>query len=241
MTTGTVREYWERQSCETENATAPKFSANYFQQIEEYRYKTQPFIHSFAQFTRWRGKKVLEVGYGAGTDLIQFARAGADIFGIDVTDEAFQNLNAANKATGIGEVRIFTGDAEWLPWPSRTFDLGYSYGTLHHCDNTAKAVKELARVVKPGGQVKVMLYNRHSVNVAMLCARHFCLPKTALARHQESPDTKAFTKREAARLMSEAELTDLHIENAAMNGAPMRKLIEYFGLGFYWLITANKL
>src|ERR1043166_4190078 len=80
-----VRDFWNRQSCDTNFARAPKFSREYFEQIEAYRYGDQPFIHSFAQFTRYHGKKVLEVGFGAGTDFIQWLRAGAIASGIDLT------------------------------------------------------------------------------------------------------------------------------------------------------------
>jgi 2-polyprenyl-3-methyl-5-hydroxy-6-metoxy-1,4-benzoquinol methylase len=87
-----VKAYWNRQSCETDHARAQKFSREYFEEIERFRYSTQPFIHSFAQFTRYHGKRVLEVGFGAGTDFIQWLRAGAIVSGIDLTEEALANL-----------------------------------------------------------------------------------------------------------------------------------------------------
>ena len=63
-----VKAFWNRESCDTWQAQSEKFSREYFEQIEQWRYRDQPFIHSFAQFTRYRGKRVLEVGFGAGTD-----------------------------------------------------------------------------------------------------------------------------------------------------------------------------
>src|SRR5438128_868656 len=87
-----VRAYWDRQSCNTHVATAEKFSREYFEEIETYRYTDQPFIHSFAQFTRYQRKKVLEVGFGAGTDFIQWLRAGARASGINLTQEGLDNL-----------------------------------------------------------------------------------------------------------------------------------------------------
>src|SRR5260221_7081090 len=67
-----VRDFWNRQSCDTHVAQASKFSRDYFEEIESYRYFDQPFIHSFAQFSRYHNQKVLEVGFGAGTDFIQW-------------------------------------------------------------------------------------------------------------------------------------------------------------------------
>src|SRR5947207_8609771 len=87
-----VKAFWNRQSCDTQHAQADKFTRAYFEQIEQWRYADQPFIHSFAQFTRYHGKKVLEVGFGAGTDFIQWLRAGAMASGIDLTEEALDNL-----------------------------------------------------------------------------------------------------------------------------------------------------
>ena len=87
-----VKAYWNRQSCETDQARSQKFTREYFEEIEQHRYTTQSFIHSFAQFTRYRGKRVLEVGFGAGTDFIQWLRAGAVATGIDLTEEALDNL-----------------------------------------------------------------------------------------------------------------------------------------------------
>ena len=83
-----VHAFWNRESCDADQARAAKFSREYFEQIEQWRYLDQPFIHSFAQFSRYHGKRVLEVGFGAGTDFIQWLRAGARLSGIDLTDEA---------------------------------------------------------------------------------------------------------------------------------------------------------
>ena len=72
-----VKAFWNRESCDTGQARSEKYSREYFEQIEQWRYRDQPFIHAFAQFTRYRDKRVLEVGFGAGTDFIQWLRAGA--------------------------------------------------------------------------------------------------------------------------------------------------------------------
>ena len=87
-----VRDFWNQKSCDTQVAEAPEFSREYFEQIESFRYLDQSFIHGFAQFTRYHKKRVLEVGFGAGTDFIQWLRAGAIASGIDLTQEALDNL-----------------------------------------------------------------------------------------------------------------------------------------------------
>ena len=62
ITKAQVRDFWNAQSCGTEATTAAKFTREYFEEVEAFRYYDQPFIHSFAQFTRFHGRKVLEVG-----------------------------------------------------------------------------------------------------------------------------------------------------------------------------------
>ena len=96
-----VRGFWNRRSCDTHAATSGKFSKEYFEEIESYRYQDQPFIHSFAQFTRYRDKKVLEVGFGAGTDFVQWLRAGAKASGIDLTQEGLDNLTHRIQVYGL--------------------------------------------------------------------------------------------------------------------------------------------
>src|SRR5690349_8891499 len=124
-----VHDFWNRQSCHTQVATSEKFSRAYFEEIEAYRYRDQPCIHAFAQFSRYRGKKVLEVGFGAGMDFIQWLRAGAIASGIDLTEEALENLNHCIQVYGLPAPQsIRVGDAEALPFESNSFDLGYSFG-----------------------------------------------------------------------------------------------------------------
>jgi SAM-dependent methyltransferase len=230
-----VKAYWNRQSCETDQARSDKFSHEYFEEVERFRYGSQPFIHSFAQFTRYHGKRVLEVGFGAGTDFIQWLRAGAVASGIDLTEEALGNLSHRVEAYGLPKPeRIQVGDAENLPFESGVFDLGYSYGVLHHTPNTEKAISELVRVVRPGGEIKIMLYNRHSLNTlnlwvqfALLKGRPWKSFRWVLWNHQESICTKAYTCAEVRRILSSMGLTNIQVKPVAMDADFGMK---YFGL-----------
>lgn len=214
-----VRQYWNRQSCDTDSASSEKFSLKYFEEIENYRYTTQPFIHSFAQFTRYRGKKVLEVGYGAGTDFIQWLRAGARATGIDLTQEAHDNLTHRIQVYGLPSPEfIGLGDAENLPFPSDSFDLGYSFGVLHHSPNTETAVKELVRIVRPGGEIKIMLYNRNSIWVynhwikfALLQGKPWKSLRWVLWNHMESVGTKAYTRKELRNMLAPMPLEQITV------------------------------
>ena len=214
-----VRGYWNRQSCDTHAASSEKFTKDYFEEIESYRYKDQPFIHSFAQFPRYHGKRVLEVGFGAGTDFIQWLRAGAKVSGIDLTQEGLDNLTHRIAVYGLpAPESIRVADAENLPFESGTFDLGYSFGVLHHSPDTPKAVAELVRVIRPGGELKIMLYNRYSicalnawVRYALLRGQPWKSLRWALWNHVESIGTKAYTRAELRQMLAPLGLTDIHI------------------------------
>ncbi len=92
-----VRDYWDKESCGAGKAESEKFSRQYFEEIEQYRYATEPEIFSFAQFTRFRDQKVLEVGIGAATDFMQWVRAGAKAY-------VLKQCTSDDLATAIREV-----------------------------------------------------------------------------------------------------------------------------------------
>jgi len=214
---GQVHDFWNRQSCDTHIAASDKFTRDYFEEIETFRYRDQPCIHAFAQFTRYYGKRVLEVGFGSGTDFIQWLRAGAVATGIDLTEEALDNLNHRIKVYGLpAPERIQVGDAEALPFESNSFDLGYSFGVLHHTPNTEKAIAELVRVVQPGGEIKIMLYNLNSlcvfktwVKYAVLRGRPWKSFRWAAANHIESAGTKAYTRGDLRRILQALPLKEV--------------------------------
>jgi ubiquinone/menaquinone biosynthesis C-methylase UbiE len=214
-----VKAFWNQESCDADQARSEKYSREYFEQIEQWRYWDQPFIHSFAQFTRYHGKRVLEVGFGAGTDLVQWLRAGAVVSGIDLTEEALANVRHRIQLYGLPQPEsLQVADAENLPFPSNTFDLGYSWGVLHHTPNTEKALAELVRVVRPGGEIKIMLYNRRGMYAWKMWIKHTLLKgrpwkslRWVLWNRVESIGTKGYTEKEVRRMLTPLGLTDIRL------------------------------
>jgi ubiquinone/menaquinone biosynthesis C-methylase UbiE len=206
--TARVREYWEQASCGTDATEQPKHTLPYFEEIEAFRYRVEPYIHSFAQFTRWRGKKVLEVGVGAGTDFLQFARAGARVHGVDLTNEAIENVRHRLALYGLEAEDLRQVNAEQIPHPSNSFDLVYSWGVIHHAENMEKVFSEIYRVCKPGGTIKIMVYNYASMHTWYMWMRHAVLagkfrgPRWAVYNYQESYATKVYTERAIRRMLA---------------------------------------
>ncbi len=204
-----VKAFWNQASCGTNMTQQQKFTTSYFEEIEEARYRTEPEIFSFAQFTRFNGKKVLEVGVGAGTDFMQWVRAGTQAHGVDLTQEAIDNVSHRLEIYGLQVADVRVADAENLPYPDNQFDLVYSWGVIHHSPNTIKCLEEIIRVAKPGGTIKIMIYNRHSlyalyrwIFAGLLKGRPFQSLSKVLFYHQESIGTKAYTLKEMKNILA---------------------------------------
>jgi ubiquinone/menaquinone biosynthesis C-methylase UbiE len=204
-----VKTFWNKEACGTWAASSEKYSRNYFDEIEEYRYQVEPEIFSFAQFTRFYGKKILEVGVGAGTDFLQFVRAGAEAYGIDLTEEAVEHVKKRLDVYGLAAKEVKVADAENLPYKDNTFDLVYSYGVIHHSPNFNKALEEIIRVASIGGRIKIMVYHRRSLNAfskylmyGLRRGKPFQSFSKILFNHMESIGTKAFTVKEIKGILS---------------------------------------
>lgn len=158
-----VREFWQANPCGTKFTDVETGSREFFAQVEAHRYRTEWHIPVAAGFAESKGLRVLEIGCGLGTDAAQFARAGAIYTGVDLTDAAIELARRRFQIENLpGE--FCTADAERLDFADNTFDLVYSHGVLHHTPDTAGAIREVHRVLKPGGRAMVMLYHRNSYN-----------------------------------------------------------------------------
>ncbi|MBI4853746.1 MAG: class I SAM-dependent methyltransferase [Acidobacteria bacterium] len=158
-----VRDFWNENPCGTKFAQIEVGTKEFFAAIEKHRYESEWHIPEMAEFPSWKGKKVLEVGCGLGTDAIQFARAGASYTGIDLTPRSIELVEKRFQQENLlGNFQI--ADGENLPFPDNHFDLVYSHGVLHHTPDTQKAINEVHRVIKPGGKALIMLYHRNSYN-----------------------------------------------------------------------------
>lgn len=261
-----VRDFWEQASCGEDALLSENSRSGYLRQSEE-RYRLEPFIAPFAGFENYRGKRVLEIGVGLGADHQRFAEGGALLTGIDLTDRAVSHVKKRFDLFGL-QSDLRTGNAEALEFPDASFDLVYSWGVVHHSPDTATAVGEIFRVLRPGGQAKVMIYNRHSLVGYMLWARYALLaakPLTPLeqiySEHLESPGTKAYTAQGARQLFHQFERCEIqtHLthgdllsshagqrhQGMALNLARKiwpRKLLQVVGKnhGLFMTITATK-
>lgn len=252
-TTGTsvkqrVRDFWEADPCGSEHTHAPEGSAEFFAEVERTRYELEPYIAAYADFAGSKGRRVLEIGVGLGTDFVQFARAGAHVTGVDLTDHAVQLVRKRLELDGLeGEVQ--RADAEALPFEDAAFDRVYSWGVLHHTPDTQKSVNEAIRVLRPGGELCVMLYGRHSWVAYGMWIRHALLagkPRRSLAdvlsAHMESEGTKAYTKGELRQLFAQLEELRVDSVSTSYDRAISRGLQRLTGdrLGWFLVVRGRK-
>jgi ubiquinone/menaquinone biosynthesis C-methylase UbiE len=262
-----VRDFWEEASC-GEVYAANEAPENYYTKHARERYRLEPYIHAFARFGDGKGKDILEIGVGMGADHLEWARSSpSSLTGIDLTPHAIEHTSRRLQQAGAKSM-LKVADAEELPFDDNSFDLVYSWGVIHHTPDTAKVVNEIYRVLRPTGEVRLMIYHKYSIVGYLLWLRYAALagrPWRSLAEvyasHLESPGTQAFSVEEARAMFRQFKRVDIRVElsfgdlldgqvgqrhqgkllELAKQFWP-RKLIRRFGRrhGLMLLIVANK-
>src|SRR5581483_5689823 len=202
------------------------------------RYELEPFIFDFADFHSARGSRVLEIGVGMGADYLEWLKAGAEATGVDFSPASIERARRRCEAAGL-KPNLRVADAEHLPFPDNSFDVVYSYGVMHHSPDTPQCVREALRVLKPGGQAKLMIYHHPSLTGAMLWLRYGSLGRKSLRQsvfdHLESPGTKAYSKREALELMAGFRDVNMRVEFSP-GDLLLHRPSARFRSGFYRLV-----
>jgi SAM-dependent methyltransferase len=160
-TTADVRDYWNRHIHDLEITKHPVGSPGFFADLDEYHFEKLHHLLRLVNFDGYKGRRVLEVGCGAGTDLVRFAKGGADVTGVDVAASAIA-LARQNFAQQGLQADLREADGEHLPFPDNAFDLVYGHGVVQYTADAQKLVDECRRVLKPGGEAIFQVYNRIS-------------------------------------------------------------------------------
>jgi SAM-dependent methyltransferase len=204
-----VREFWDARPCNVRHSRKPVGSREYFEEVEARKYFVEPHIPRFADFARWKNRRVLEVGCGIGTDTLGFARAGAEVTAVDLSRRSLELARTRAAVFGCKEIRFVEADAERLLecLPVEPFDLVYSFGVIHHTPDPVRALRVLRRYLAPDGTLKLMVYHRRSWKVFATLLREAASLDLdrAVARHSEAqadcPVTYTFSRRELRALL----------------------------------------
>ena len=189
-----VAEYWDVHIHDLAIATYPAGTREFFQQLDEYRYDKLNYLSRLVDFDGYKGKNLLEVGCGAGIDLVRFARGGAKVSGIDLSktaiDLACKNIEQSGQNA---DLRVMNG--ERIQFRDNVFDVVYAHGVLQYTPDTGKMITEIHRVLKPGGEAILMVYNKFSwLNLMRKVTR---VP----LEHEDAPVLKKFSVKELKQLL----------------------------------------
>ncbi len=158
-----VQKFWQSTPCDSWFTSEPRGTPAFYRSLDEHRYKVHRRLQAAVGFEKTKGLRVLEIGCGCGSEAERFARAGAHYTAVDLTNAA---VNITRRRFQLAKLQgtFVQGDAENLPFADGSFDLVYSHGVLHHTPDTPRTIREVHRVLSPGGRAVIMLYYRDSFN-----------------------------------------------------------------------------
>lgn len=220
-----VRDYWNARPCNVRHSPAPVGTSEYFDQVEARKYLVEPHIPGFADFDRWAGKDVLEIGCGIGTDTMNFARAGASVTAVDLSDASLALARQRAEIYGLSNrINFVRADAEELSRyvAAKPYDLVYSFGVIHHSPHPERIVQEVRRhFTRSGTVLRVMVYNRFSWKVlAILAAEgHGAVWRLneLVARSSEAqsgcPVTFTYSRRSVCALLDGFDVADTFVDH----------------------------
>ncbi|MBP9792326.1 MAG: class I SAM-dependent methyltransferase [Rickettsiales bacterium] len=159
-----VKKYWDTQPCNIKHSDLPMGTKEYFNAVEKRKYFVESHIPKFADFKKWKGKKVLEIGSGIGTDSVNFVRNGADLTIVELSEKSLEITKQRLKLFKL-KAKAMQGNAEELTTllpKGEKFDLIYSFGVIHHSPDPRKIIEETSKLLKPKGVLKIMLYAKVS-------------------------------------------------------------------------------
>lgn len=198
-----IERYWNTRIHDLEMTDREVGTLEFFDDLDEYRFDKLRYLPEVVDFGAFTGETLLEVGCGIGTDLVRFARGGARVTGVDLSETAI-GLAARNFALhGLSPVELKVANGEALPYPDGTFDHVYAHGVIQYTADPAQLVREAHRVLRPGGTATFMVYNRVSWLNALSKVMKVKL------EHEDAPGLRLFSIAEFRTLL--APFTDVRI------------------------------
>jgi len=216
-----VRDYWNARPCNVRHSLKPVGTREYFDEVEQRKYFVEPHIPGFAEFGRWSGRRVLEIGCGLGTDTISFARAGAQVTAIELSEESAALARARASVYGLTDrIAIHVGNAEELPsiLTPQPFDLIYSFGVIHHSPHPRRIVEHLLRYIDSESEFRLMVYSRVSYKLFWIMQQEGIWDMSRIdeliARNSEAqtgcPVTYTYTDETVRELLRGFEVVDVN-------------------------------
>ncbi len=171
-----VREFWNARPCNIRHSTEPVGTLKFFQQVSDKKFKVESHKLGFLNLDQVKGKRILELGCGMGTDAVKFAEAGASVVCVDLTPAAIDLCKQNFNVRGLS-AEFYCGDIEnlesFLPKEYlHSFDIVYSFGVIHHTPNPSRVIDQVRLFLKKGGEFRFMVYSRFSYKLFWLMNLH---------------------------------------------------------------------
>jgi SAM-dependent methyltransferase len=219
-----IKQYWNTQPCNIKHSLSEPGTEQYFNEVNDRRYFVEPHLRDFASFHLWRGRRVLEIGCGIGSDAEQFARHGAEYVGIDLSKESLGLCLQRFKVFGL-EGKFYEMDGgDWNSLKSLGhFDLVYSCGVLHHYPEVDQVIENIHRILNPGGELRFLVYAKNSWKYAMIQKG-----LDQFEAQSNCPYAKAYSKEEIYDLLSgKFEVLRIRQDHCFMYNVPKYRQGEY--------------
>lgn len=218
-------EQWTADPCGSTEVDAEIGSAEYFAGLDAMRRDYAPWMDEVLGYAGTSGMRVLDVGCGQGIDVVRYAAAGAVATGIDLTPRHTE-IARMHLASADLDGTVVQGDAESLPFDDGSFDRVSSNGVLHHTPGIEPALREIRRVLRPGGEARIILYNRSSLHYWVNQFLYAGVLKGGLIRERSMADVlsagvevssidarplvNVYSPRQTRKMMERAGFTDVH-------------------------------
>ena len=190
-----IRDYWNIHIHDLEIATKPVGTAAFFQELSEYRFDKLRYLPEVVDFSAYEGKRLLEVGCGVGIDLVRFAHAGAVVTGVDLAEISIELARKNFAQDGLAaDLQVMNG--ENLEFEDGSFDAVYAHGVLQYTADPKTMIHELHRVLRPGGEAILMVYNKYSwLNLLSKLMR-------VELEHEDAPVLRTYSIRQFRRMLN---------------------------------------
>ena len=165
----TVQRFWQDHACGDAQVGGlhERFHGDYekfFTDYDRFRYQNERHLPACIDALNVAGKRVLEIGLGEGAESERLIRQGAHWSGVDLTAESIERVRTRLTLRELPHDELRQGSVLSLPFADDTFDMVFSHGVLHHVPDIKQAQSEIHRVLRPGGELVIMMYARWSLN-----------------------------------------------------------------------------